>query len=99
MTYTRRISYRFKVLGKEYEIYGINNDEAWVSETRFNGQEDTHMVMPINRIDGAWAWEDDDEEFNPFVIYGGKELADGILQYINTHGIPNEAIATQEHQS
>jgi hypothetical protein len=97
--YTRRISYRFNVLGQEIEIYDINDDGAWVSETRFNGQEDTHMVMPIERINGAWVWEDDDEEFNPFVKYHSKELAKGILRYINAHGIPSEAIATQEHQS
>ena len=89
--YTRRISYRFNVLGEEIEIYGISDDCAWVSETRFNGQEDTHMVMPIELINGAWAWENDDEEFNPFVIYHSKKLAKGILQYINAHGIPSEA--------
>jgi len=90
--YTRRISYRFNVLGQEIEIYDINDDCACVSETRFNGQEDTHMVMPIERINGVWVWEDDNEEFNPFVIYHSKELAKGILQYINTHGIPSETI-------
>jgi hypothetical protein len=88
--YTRRISYRFNVLGEEIEIYDINDDAACVSETRFNGQEDTHMVMPIERIKGVWAWEGDDEEFNPFITYHGRELANGILQYINTHGIPSE---------
>jgi hypothetical protein len=88
--YTRRISYRFNVLGEEIEIYDINDDAACVSETRFNGQEDTHMVMPIVRIKGVWAWEGDDKEFNPFIMYHGRELANGILQYINTHGIPSE---------
>ena len=89
--YTRRVSYRFKVLGQVIEIYDIDDDSACVSETRFNGQEDTHMVMPIVRIKGVWAWEDYDE-FNPFITYHGRELANGILQYINTHGIPSETI-------
>jgi len=48
------------------------------------------MVMPIVRIKGVWAWEGDDKEFNPFIMYHGRELANGILQYINTHGIPSE---------
>jgi len=91
--YTRRISYRFNVLGQEIEIYDINDDCACVSETRFNGQEDTHMVMPIELINGVWVWEDDDEELNPFVKYYSKQLAEDILQYINVHGIPSETIA------
>ena len=43
--YTRHISYRFEVLGEVIEIHSINGDEAIVSETRFNGQEDTHTWL------------------------------------------------------
>lgn len=86
--YTRHISYRFEVLGEVIEIHSINGDEAIVSETRFNGQEDTHMVMPIERVKGIWRWQDDEDEFNLFVMYHGRQLADAILEYINKHGGP-----------
>lgn len=70
------------------QIYGISGDRATVSETRFNGQEDTHMVMDIICVEGKWEWED--EHNNPFVEYHSKELADAILDYINKHGIPDQ---------
>ena len=85
--YTRHISYRFEVLRQVIEIHSINGDEAIVSETRFNGQEDTHMVLPIERVKGVWKWWDEDD-YNPFIIYFSRELADAILEYINKHGVP-----------
>jgi hypothetical protein len=98
--YTRHISYRFEVLGEVIEIHSINGDEAIVSETRFNGQEDTHMVMPIERVKGVWRWIDDEDEFNRFVKYHGRQLAGAILKYINKYGVPDtEKISITEKRN
>jgi hypothetical protein len=46
------------------------------------------MVMPIERVKGVWRWIDDEDEFNLFVMYHGRQLAKEILKYINKHGVP-----------
>lgn len=84
--YTPHISYLFDVLGETVKIYNIGTDRATVSETRFNGQEDTHQVMDIYYENGVWVWEDDD--LNPFITYSSKKFSEAILGYINKHGVP-----------
>ena len=87
--YTPHISYTFEVLGETVKIYNIGTDRATVSETRFNGQEDTHQVMDIYYENGVWVWEDDDDDdLNPFITYSSKKFSDAILEYINKHGVP-----------
>jgi hypothetical protein len=88
--YARYISYYFDVCGETLQIYVSGDGTITVSEIEFNGGEDTHQVMGIINKDGKWTWVDNDDEYNLFCIYSGKDFADAILEFLNEHGIPEE---------
>lgn len=86
-SYTRVVEYHFEVEGELIAITDIGKDYVRVDEVRRNGQEDTHMTGVLARaMDGKFVWQ---EGKDLFVEYGSKELADGIVKHLNTHGAPN----------
>jgi hypothetical protein len=74
-------TYQFKVGQTLYEITDWKSGYVFVSETEFNGQEDTHMSGEAKRVDGKWVWIDQN-----FDDYDGD--ADGILAYLNENPPP-----------
>ncbi len=91
--YIQLTKFYFKVEGEVLEI-AYNHPEGLieVSETRRNGQEDTHMSGLIDKVDGRYMWskvfDEDEPGRNMFAIYHSKELVNGIISYLNENGVP-----------
>lgn len=81
--YKKHIEYLFEVDGEMFAIADIEPDYAYISETRKNGQEDTHQTGSIWRdsLCEPFQWADgcEDSFDNP----------DAILAYINKYGLPS----------
>ena len=87
VVYTMVTCWKFSVLGWQLSIE-FDDFAAYVEETEKNGQEDTNMsgTVLIND-DGTFKWEEGGDEL--FVLYGSKTLADGIIEFLNTNGLPS----------
>jgi hypothetical protein len=89
--YTKVVHYHFEVAGEMMSIADVGDDFVCVEEVAKNGQEDSHMVGVLEQSDdGLFAWSEGE---SMFVLYGSKELADGIRKHLNTHGVPKPTIS------
>jgi hypothetical protein len=78
--------YRFEVAGEMFAITDSSESCVVVEEVRKNGQEDCHMSGTlIKGQDGKFEW---DEGGALFVIYGSKDIADGVRHHLDRYGIP-----------
>ena len=88
MAYKKVVKYLFEVGGERWYAEKQPNGTIDISETRNNGQEDTHMegVLELNEK-GKWQWE---SEENTIRDYAGEKMAFNILKYINSNPLPND---------
>ncbi len=92
--YNKVIHYEFEVDGIDLQLEVIRDGASGISglfveETHKNGQEDCHMSgeLIFNLTDDLWEWES--ESFSEPTNMGSQKLADGIVKYINKHGVPS----------
>lgn len=88
MQYQKIVYYRFEVCDTPIDITDIAEDgrQVVIEEVEKNGQEDTHMKGVLEKSEsGHWKWVEGEHMFRD---YGSDELADGIVEYLGTHGIP-----------
>lgn len=89
--YKKVVTYEFEVLETPIAIVEVGDDFVTVEEVEKNGQEDTHMAgVLVATADGNFVWEEGEQMF---IDYHSNELADGIREYLNTHGFPGRKSA------
>jgi len=85
--YTPSVSYTFKVQSTYLSTTGVDGDRIEISETEFNGQEDTHMIADAVFEDGKWAWEDEKTNFHRYM---SNDFAQAILDFLNSNPPPTK---------
>lgn len=89
VVYTKVTQYAFNVLGWQLALE-FDNQAVYIEEMEKNGQEDTHMNGTVLRNDdGTFKWEEGERRM--FVDYGSSRLADGIIEFLDTHGVPSDS--------
>lgn len=83
--YAKVVHYYFVVDNEIMAITDVGDDYVCVEETRKNGQEDCHMAGVLVLDGSKFVCS---EGKSTFVDYASEELADGICDYLNTHGKP-----------
>lgn len=84
--YKKVVSYRFEVEGIWFEITDLDEDGAYIEECRKNGQEDCHMFGSIEFSKENRGFVLLEENFSEYL---DTYIVEGILEYVNTHGLPN----------
>lgn len=92
--YTKRTEWAFEINDEGYAVHDIEQDglilRAIVSETRNNGQEDTHQSAEIEWYGGSWkyrfTWGGESFDFY------GNVSASQILKFLNENPLPEEAL-------
>ena len=83
--YAKVTMYHFEVGGEFYAISYVSDDSLHVEELRKNGQEDCHFDNEMEKVDGLWHWQMDDDEMDQY-SYNHDHRA--ICKYINDNGAP-----------
>lgn len=84
--YEKQTTYVFEVEDEFFTIVKFDDTYFEVEETRNNGQEDCHMAGVAELFkDGTWKWTEES-----FSRESGQELADTILAYVQTNGLPKD---------
>lgn len=97
--YRKQILWNFEAGGECWAITKIseNREHVEIEEMRKNGQEDTHVYVEANLIDGRWVVDPEGAEYG-IDRYFGAEFRQYIEAYLDGHGLPRnpEAEALKE---
>lgn len=84
--YEKRTVYEFEVADETWEVESWDFDHIEISETRKNGQEDTHCYVELVLKDGKWVMLKHSREH--LEQYRCSETADEIVRFIQENGLP-----------
>lgn len=86
--YTKRVSWTFEVEDEVWEVTEVGPKYMCVSETRMNGQEDTHVSFVVALKDGDWVI---DEGREMIADYREEATVHALEAFFKTHGVPEDA--------
>ena len=84
--YTKYVTYTMETSAQPYEVDAWGPDHVLVTETRKNGQEDSHMSGEVHLTDGAWKMDDFGRE--SIGGWDGMEVVKEIEAHLDRHGPP-----------
>lgn len=90
--YKKSVTYTFEVSGEIWEVVDWREEYMAISETRKNGQEDTHCHLELycSPTDRVWKMEEYCRE--QLDTYWSADTADKILEHVNKYGMPKDEL-------
>jgi hypothetical protein len=86
VAYRKDIRWHFKAGGQGWAITDFADDWVNIEETRKNGQEDTHVYVEVELVEGKWKIEPGGSIDRELGVWVRLDIED----YLNKHGLPEE---------